>query len=53
MVKFISCIVALFMVFWIPYLLEKDRENKNNFGEGKGRYDFKDYVNNKADKYNK
>ena len=27
--------------------------NNQKFGDGKNRYDFKDYVDDKADKYNK
>ena len=30
-----------------------ENQNKQKFGDGKNRYDFKDYVDNKVDKYNK
>lgn len=53
MAEFIGACVALFVVFGLPNLIGNGNNNNQRFGDGKNRYDFKDYVNNKADKYNK
>lgn len=52
MADLIGCLIALFIVFGLPNLLRNSNQNQK-FGDGKNRYDFKDYVDNKVDKYNK
>lgn len=48
----IGCI-ALFIVFRLPNLVNNGSASNQKFGDGKSTYDFKDYVNDKADRYNK
>lgn len=57
MVELISWGLAFFLVYGLPALICKGRSSGNSkpsntqkFGDGKSRYDFKDYVNNKLDK---
>ena len=52
MADLIGCLLGLFVVFGLPSLLSNSNKNQK-FGDGKNRYYFKDYVNDKADKYNK
>lgn len=46
-----SCVAVLFLVFGLSTLLRGGSGNSSNqcFGDGKNRYDFKDYVNRKVD----
>lgn len=57
MVELISWGLAFFLVYGLPALICKGKSsgrgkssNTQKFGDGKSRYDFKDYVNSKLDK---
>ena len=47
MAELIGFILTMGIYFWLCSL------GNQKFGDGKSRYDFKDYVDNKVDKYNK
>ncbi|WP_182431499.1 hypothetical protein [Clostridium sp. AF34-13] len=52
MAELIGFILTMGIYFWLCSLGNKPKNNQK-FGDGKSRYDFQDYVDNKADKYNK
>lgn len=53
MAQLIGFLVAMIIYLWLSGVFGKESQSNQKFGDGKNRYDFKDYVNNKADKYNK
>lgn len=50
--ELIGFILTMAIYFWLCGLGNKPKNNQK-FGDGKNRYDFKNYVDNKVDKYNK
>lgn len=48
--ELIGFILTMAIYFWLCSLGNKTNNNQK-FGDGKSRYDFKNYVDNKVDKY--
>ena len=53
MAQLIGFVLAMLIYLWLSGVFSEENQNKQKFGDGKNRYDFKDYVDNKVDKYNK
>lgn len=53
MTELIIFILAMLIYLALSGVFSGENQNNQKFGDGKNRYDFKDYVDNKADKYNK
>ncbi len=51
--ELIGFILTMAIYFWLCSLGNKPKNNQKfeKFGDGKSRYDFKNYVDNKVDKY--
>ena len=52
MAQLIGFVLAMLIYLWLSGVFNGENQNNQKFGDGKTRYDFKDYVD-KADKYNK
>ena len=48
----LTIISWVILMWFLLYGREKNNRNQK-FGDGNSRYDYKDYVNNKVDHYNK
>ena len=53
MAELIGFVLAILIYLWLSGVFSGENQNNQKFCDGKNRYDFKDYVDNKADKYNK
>ena len=52
MVTLLTIISWVILMWFLLHLGGKNNRNQK-FGDGNSRYDYKDYVNNKVDHYNK
>lgn len=50
MAELIGFVVAILIYLWLSGVFSGENQNNQKFGDGKDKYNFKDYVNDKVDK---